>query len=135
MPGYGENVGKVDTYYFWNPQKTGQHYNGFYTALLGSNYGDITNPENLANAIIFDEKNSALGVTSLLSSTKKQTEVLNIHPDGRINIFQNNTNVALDIQSSIFVNSSGRFEVQLHDKTFGVAIADTQIFLGKPNIL
>gem|GEM_PF-3084797 len=34
VPGYGENVGKVDTYYFWNPQKSGQKYNGLYTALL-----------------------------------------------------------------------------------------------------
>gem|GEM_PF-3789856 len=74
-------------------------------------------------------------MTSLLSSTKKQTEVLGISADGRVNILQHNTNVALDIQASVLVNSLGRFEIQLHDKTFGAAIADTQIFLGTPNIL
>jgi len=135
VPGYGENVGKVDTYYFWNPQKSGQKYNGLYTALLWSNYGDITTPGNLANSIIFDKENSALGVTSLLSYANKKDEVLGVLPNGRIHISQNNSNSVLDIQWSVLVNSEWRFEIQLFDNIFWSPIFDTQVFLGKPNIL
>ncbi|MBW7954446.1 VCBS repeat-containing protein [Candidatus Gracilibacteria bacterium] len=118
--GVGENFGKIETFYFWNKEKiNGNYYNSIYTTLLGSNYGDITIKDNLANSLIFDKNNRSLGVTSLLPDIKNYLEVLNISPNGNLKQNISNTDITQDISGDFTINPSGNIEIDFQNNTFG----------------
>ncbi|MDD5769409.1 MAG: hypothetical protein PHE25_00425 [Candidatus Gracilibacteria bacterium] len=119
ISGVGENAGKIETFYFWNKDKiTGKKYNGLYTTLLGSNYGDITVKDNLANSILFDKDNRSLAITSTLDNLEKSQEVINIKPDGNIAINNNLNDLSQDISTNFNIINSGDLEMVSTNNTF-----------------
>lgn len=131
----GENAGKIETFYFWNKKDITDHaYNGLYTTLLGSNYGDITTPNNLANSLIFDKKNRALWVTSLLSNTKNSDTTFSIKPDGNLKI-PTSSNLSQDIVTSILPQSQWGLLVTFDNATFDQWVGSIHYVLKNPKLI
>lgn len=134
--GVGENVGKIETFYFWNKSKIdGKKYNSIYTTLLGSNYGDLSVSDNLANSLIFDENNKALWVTTLLSDTKKDSEILNLQSDGNLAFLSASSDIARDISSKINTSENGGLEISIYNNTLGALVSKIYYHLNAPKIL
>ncbi len=130
-----ENVWKIDTYYFWNKQKIQETYhNSLYATLLWGNYGDITQRDSLANALIFEPTSKTLSATSLLSDLKKYNEVLKVAPNGNVSLDLRSADISQDISQNVVIESDGNMYLNFFNNTFSQVIA--QIFFNLPsNIL
>ncbi len=131
-----ENVGKIETFYFWNKSKIdGNKYNTIYTTLLGSNYWDLTVSDNLANSIIFDEKNKALWVTTLLSDTTKHQEVINIHPNGNLEFNYTTNDIAHDVKTDFNITQEWGLEATIYNNTFDTLVSKIYYNMNAPKLL
>lgn len=69
MRGIGENAGSVETFFFWDKEDIDENsYNGIYSVLFGAPYGDVTQENYLASALLFDPENRSLAVSSILNN-------------------------------------------------------------------
>lgn len=134
--GVGENVGKIETFYFWNKSKIdGKKYNSIYTTLLWSNYWDLTVSDNLANSLIFDENNKSLWVTTLLSDVSKHQEILNLQPNGNLAFQSASSDIARDISSKVNTSENGGLEVVVYNNTLWLLVSKIYYHLRNPKIL
>ncbi len=134
--GVWENIWKIETFYFWNKQKIeGNKYNSIYTTLLWSNYWDLTVSDNLANSIIFDKNNKALWVTTLLSDTTKHQEILNINPNGSLELHSTLSDVAYDISTYFNITEKGWLEAVMYNNTFDTLVSRVYYNLNSPKII
>lgn len=98
-----ENVGKIESFYFWKEEKiVWKKYNALYTTLLWSQYWDISQEKYLAGSILFDKDNRALAVTSLLNNPFKYNDILTLGQNWSVSVVTD----ASDLSQSIEVTPS-----------------------------
>ncbi|MDD2870584.1 MAG: VCBS repeat-containing protein [Candidatus Gracilibacteria bacterium] len=96
--GVGENALKIETFYFWNQSKlSGKKYNGLYTTLLGSNYGDIYEKNYLAGSLLFNRNNRSLAVTSQLNNPYSYNNILDLNNNGGLKTLYTSRDLTQDI--------------------------------------
>lgn len=116
-----ENAIKLETYYFWNKSKIiDKKYNSLYTALLWSSYWDFTKKDYLAWAMLFDENNRSLAVSSLLNTPLNYSNLISISPSW--NITQNNTDDLTQDISITYSNSSKNLNFNIFNKALNTYI-------------
>ncbi len=95
----GENVWKIETFYFWNKDKLSwKRYNSIYTTLLWANYWDITQKDYLAWSLLFEKENRALAVSSLLNNPFNFNNILSLNTSGGIKSIYNSSDLTQDIE-------------------------------------
>ncbi|PID86452.1 hypothetical protein CSB08_00530 [Candidatus Gracilibacteria bacterium] len=100
--GVGENIGKIETFFFWNKDNIkNSKYNSLYTTLIGAPYGDVSKSGYLAGELVFDKNNRSLAVTSLLNNTFKYEDVISIMPEGGIKSIYSNSTLTQDISYNV----------------------------------
>ncbi len=105
-----ENMGKIETFYFWNAQRIQDtRYNALYTTLLGAPYWDVTQEDYLAWSLLFQKDNRSLAVSSLLNSPYWYSDIIDINPEGWIKFVYNDSDVTQDIESSIWFDENNLF--------------------------
>jgi hypothetical protein len=115
-----ENAGKIETFYFWNKDKIlGKKYNAFYTTLLGSNYGDITQKDYLASSLLFDKENRALAVTSLVNNPNKYSDVITVNQEGKILPVYDTKDITQSINFAVDTDIKGRLRVNFWNESLG----------------
>ncbi|MDD4151855.1 MAG: VCBS repeat-containing protein, partial [Candidatus Gracilibacteria bacterium] len=133
ISGVGENAIKLETYYFWNKSKIiDKKYNSLYTALLGASYGDFTKKDYLAGAMLFDENNRSLAVSSLLNTPLNYSNLITVSPSG--NITQNNIDDLTQDISITYSNSSKNLNFNIFNKALNTYIGKIY-FKGENNLL
>lgn len=132
IAGVNENVGNIQTFYFWNKDKIqSTHHNVLYATLLWGNYWDITQKDVLWNSLLFEPTSKTLWVTSLLGNLKKQNEIVKIWPNGTVQFDLRSADLSQDITQSVNVNQEGKLEMSFFNNTFSQLIS--RIFVNIPS--
>jgi len=75
----------VETFFFWDKEDIeGNAYNSIYSVLYGAQYGDISQENYLAGALLFDRENSSLAVSSILNSPYAFQDVFSLEKNGAL---------------------------------------------------
>jgi len=96
----------IETFYFWNKEKIdGNAYNTLHTTLFGSNYGDVSQENYLAGALLFDRKNASISVTSLLNTPYEFSDIFQLRKSASLNALTQ-SDITQDIDFTLQVEPS-----------------------------
>lgn len=116
VSGVGQNAGSVETFFFWDKEDIdGSAYNSMYTVLAGAPYGDISQENYLASALLFDKNNSSLAVSSLLSAPFAFHDVLQIAKNGSVSKLQGG-DITQDLQFRPDFDAQGRLTLDVYNQ-------------------
>jgi len=133
--GVGENAGSIETFYFWNEENiSGNKYNGIYSVLLGAPYGDISQENYLAWALLFDENNRSLAVTSLINNPYKYSDILSLGQGGNIQNISQSTDITQDIELRADFDSENRMYIDIFNAALGNYVGRSYYSLGGAEI-
>ncbi|MFK7780230.1 MAG: VCBS repeat-containing protein, partial [Candidatus Gracilibacteria bacterium] len=122
--GVGENVGKIETFYFWNKSKIeGKKYNSIYTTLLGSNYGDINQQDYLAGSLLFEKDNRALAVTSLLTNPYRYSNILKLDKSGSLETIHSKQDLSQDIEINTKFRND-KLALDIYNKSLNIYLGE-----------
>ncbi len=117
------NTISLDSYFFWNKKAVSkQKYNSIYTTLLWSDYWNIDSQDYLAWSLIFDKANRSLAVTTLLNSPYNYSDVINIFPNGALNIVTSNSDLSQDLKISTTIDSSKSLNLEIFNNSLNIYI-------------
>lgn len=120
VSGVSENAGSIETFYFWGKDDIeGNRYNGIYSVLLGAPYGDITQENYLASALLFDRNNRSLAVTSLLNDPYRFEDVVSFSQKGNIRNISGSADITQDIEMRVDTDDQNRLSLNITNAALG----------------
>ncbi len=126
-----EGAGEIETFFFWDKQSIEeQSYNSVYSILFGGPYGDISQEDYLAGALIFERDNVSLGATTLLSESEKWEETLSFLPNGGLSL-NSSEDLTQDIDVQLLTDDSGRLILDIQNTILREKIARVYYLLSE----
>ncbi|NDK10028.1 VCBS repeat-containing protein [Candidatus Gracilibacteria bacterium] len=123
VSGVGSNAGSIETFYFWDKDSIdGNAFNGLYSVLLGAPYGDFTQKNYLAGALLFDRNNSSLAVSSLLNSPYKYNDIFSLEKNGFIGKLEQGS-LTQDLEYGVNLDANGRLTLDIYNAALSDYVA------------
>ena len=89
-----------------------------YSVLLGAPYGDISQENYLAGALLFDRNNSSLAVSSLLNSPYVFKDMFSLEQNGKLEALKS-SDPTQDIDFNVDFDPQGRLAIDIQNAALG----------------